>query len=55
MRKDALATRKRIIDSAEQLFAEKVEEATSLLDNARAAQQKNRSAWQYPLEGKCLF
>ena len=44
MRKDTVATRKRIIDTAEKLFAEKGVEATSLLDIARASGQKNRSA-----------
>ncbi len=52
MRKDTLATRKRIIDTAERLFAEKGVEATSLLDIARAAEQKNRSALQYHFKNK---
>lgn len=52
MRKDTLATRKRIIDAAEKLFAKKGVEATSLLDIARAAEQKNRSALQYHFKNK---
>lgn len=52
MRKDTLATRRRIIDAAEQLFAAKGVEATSLLDIARAAEQKNRSALQYHFNNK---
>lgn len=52
MRKDTLATRKRIIDAAETLFAEKGVEATSLLDIARAAEQRNRSALQYHFNNK---
>ncbi|CAH0990190.1 hypothetical protein SIN8267_00282 [Sinobacterium norvegicum] len=52
MRKDTTATRKRIIDTAEILFAEKGVEATSLLDITRAAKQKNRSALQYHFKNK---
>lgn len=52
MRKDTQVTRKRIIDAAERLFAEKGVEATSLLDIARAAEQKNRSALQYHFTNK---
>ena len=52
MRKDTQATRKRIIDAAETLFADKGVEATSLLDIARAAEQKNRSALQYHFTNK---
>ncbi|MEP4146396.1 MAG: helix-turn-helix domain-containing protein [Halioglobus sp.] len=52
MRKDTQATRKRIIDAAESLFADKGVEATSLLDIARAAEQKNRSALQYHFKNK---
>lgn len=52
MRKDTLATRRRIIDAAEQLFAEKGVEATSLLEIAKAAGQKNRGALQYHFENK---
>ena len=37
MRKDTQATRRRIIDAAEKLFAEKGVEASSLLKIARAA------------------
>ena len=52
MRKDTVATRKRIIDAAEKLFADKGVEATSLLDIARASGQKNRSALQYHFKNK---
>lgn len=52
MRKDTLATRKRIIDTAEALFAERGVEGTSLLEIARAAGQKNRSALQYHFTNK---
>jgi AcrR family transcriptional regulator len=52
VRKDTLATRKRIINAAEKLFAEKGVEATSLLDIAKAAKQKNRSALQYHFDNK---
>ncbi len=46
-RKDALLTRQRIVDAAEQLFAEHGIDNVTLLDIARAAQQKNRGALQY--------
>ena len=52
MRKDTLATRKRIIDTAEALFAERGVESTSLLEVAKAAGQKNRSALQYHFTNK---
>ena len=52
MRKDTQATRKRIIDTAEQLFAHNGVEATSLLDITKAAEQKNRSALQYHFKNK---
>lgn len=52
MRKDTLATRKRIIDAAEALFAEQGVDNTSLLEIARAAGQKNRSAMQYHFTNK---
>ena len=52
MRKDTVATRKRIIDTAEKLFAEKGVEVTSLLDIARASGQRNRSALQYHFKNK---
>ncbi len=52
MRKDTAATRKRIIDTAECLFAERGVDNTSLLDIAKAAQQKNRSALQYHFTNK---
>lgn len=47
LRKDTQATRKRLIDTAEHLFAELGVDNTSLLDIAKAADQKNRSALQY--------
>ncbi|MGI9284195.1 MAG: TetR family transcriptional regulator [Pseudomonadales bacterium] len=43
MRKHTLATRNRIIDTAEILFAERGVDNTSLLDIAKATQQENRS------------
>ena len=52
MRKDTLATRSRIIDTAETLFAERGVESTSLLEIAKAAGQKNRSALQYHFTNK---
>lgn len=52
MRKDTQATRKRIIDTAEKLFADHGVEATSLLDITKAAEQKNRSALQYHFKNK---
>jgi AcrR family transcriptional regulator len=52
LRKDTLTTRKRIIDTAEALFAERGVESTSLLEIARAAGQKNRSAMQYHFTNK---
>ncbi len=52
MRKDTAATRKRIIDTAERLFAERGVDNTSLLDISKAAQQKNRSALQYHFTNK---
>ena len=52
MRKDTAATRKRIIDTAENLFAERGVDNTSLLDISKAAQQKNRSALQYHFTNK---
>ena len=52
MRKDTAATRKRIIDTAERLFAERGVDNTSLLDISKAAEQKNRSALQYHFTNK---
>lgn len=52
MRKDTLATRTRIIDAAEVLFATRGVESTSLLEIAKAAGQKNRSAMQYHFTNK---
>ena len=52
MRKDTLSTRKRIIDTAERLFSERGVESTSLLEIAKAAGQKNRSALQYHFTNK---
>lgn len=52
MRKDTLATRKHIIDAAETLFATRGVENTSVLEIAKAAGQKNRSALQYHFTNK---
>jgi AcrR family transcriptional regulator len=52
LRKDTLTTRKRIIEAAETLFAERGVESTSLLEIAKAAGQKNRSAMQYHFTNK---
>ena len=52
MRKDTQATRIRIINTAESLFAEQGIESTSLLEIARASDQKNRSALQYHFTNK---
>lgn len=52
MRKDTAATRKRIIDTAEKLFAARGVDNTSLLDISKAAQQRNRSALQYHFTNK---
>jgi AcrR family transcriptional regulator len=52
VRRDTQATRKRIIDAAETLFAERGVASTSLLEIARAAGQKNRSALQYHFTNK---
>jgi len=52
VRKDTLATRKRIIDAAETLFAEQGVDNTSLVEIAKAAGQKNRSALQYHFTDK---
>ncbi len=52
MRKDTVETRKRIIDTAELLFAERGLEITSLLEIAKEAGQKNRSALQYHFTNK---
>lgn len=52
MRKDTAETRKRIIDTAERLFAKRGVESTSLLEIAREAGQKNRSALQYHFTNK---
>ena len=46
-RKDTLQTRRRLIDTAESLFAERGIDNVSLVDISRCAQQKNRSALQY--------
>jgi AcrR family transcriptional regulator len=52
LRKDTLATRTRIIDAAEVLFATRGVESTSLLEIAKSAGQKNRSAMQYHFTDK---
>jgi AcrR family transcriptional regulator len=52
MRKDTRATRERIINAAETLFAEQGVDSTSLLEIAGTAGQKNRSALQYHFTNK---
>ena len=52
LRKDTIATRRHIVDTAEHLFAEQGVESTSLLEIARKAGQKNRSALQYHFTNK---
>ena len=52
MRKDTVETRRRIIDTAEQLFAERGVESVSLVEIAKASGQKNRSALQYHFTNK---
>ncbi len=52
MRKDTQETRRRIIDTAESMFAERGVEITSLVEIAKAAGQKNRSALQYHFTNK---
>lgn len=47
LRKDTLETRRQIVDAAEALFAEHGVDNVTLLDIARAAEQKNRNAPQY--------
>jgi AcrR family transcriptional regulator len=46
-RKDTLETRRHIVDAAEALFAEHGIDNVTLLDIARASEQKNRNAPQY--------
>jgi AcrR family transcriptional regulator len=46
-RKDTLETRRQIVDAAEALFAEHGVDNVTLLDIARASEQKNRNAPQY--------
>jgi AcrR family transcriptional regulator len=46
-RRDTLETRRQIVDAAEMLFAEHGVDNVTLLDIARAADQKNRNAAQY--------
>ncbi|MBK8289546.1 MAG: TetR family transcriptional regulator [Cellvibrionales bacterium] len=47
LRKDTLETRRQIVDAAEALFAEHGVDNVTLLDIARASEQKNRNAPQY--------
>ncbi len=47
MRQDSVATRARIVATAERLYAERGVEAVSLVEVSRAAGQRNRSAAQY--------
>lgn len=46
-RKDTLVTRRQLVDAAEKLFAEKGLDNVSMMDIARAAEQKNRNVLQY--------
>ncbi len=52
MRKDTQLTRQKLVDAAEQLFAEKGLESTSLFDVLKASGVKNRSALQYHFKDK---
>ncbi len=47
VRKDGLETKRRLVDTAERLFAERGVERVSLVDVSRDAGQKNRNAAQY--------
>lgn len=51
-RKDTLETRRLIVDAAEALFAEHGVDNVTLLNIARAAEQKNRNAPQYHFNDK---
>ena len=52
MRKDTLATRNLLINTAEKLFAEKGVESTTLFDVFKTSGLKNRSALQYHFKDK---
>ncbi len=52
LRKDTQITRAKILDAAEELFAQNSITGTSLLDIAKASEQKNRSALQYHFNNK---
>jgi len=52
LRKDTQITRAKILDAAEELFAQNSITGTSLLDIAKASNQKNRSALQYHFTNK---
>jgi AcrR family transcriptional regulator len=52
LRKDTQITRAKILDAAEDLFAQNSITGTSLLDIAKASEQKNRSALQYHFTNK---
>jgi len=52
MRKDTIATRNKIISTAERLFAEQGIDAVSLNEITRAAEQKNKSALSYHFGSK---
>lgn len=52
LRKDTQITRAKILDAAEELFARNSITGTSLLDIAKASEQKNRSALQYHFNNK---
>ena len=47
VRKDGLATKRRLLDTAERLFAQRGVERVKLVDVSREAGQKNRNAAQY--------
>ncbi len=52
LRRDTQITRAKILDAAEELFAKNSITGTSLLDIAKASEQKNRSALQYHFNNK---
>lgn len=52
LRRDTQITRAKILDAAEELFARNSITGTSLLDIAKASEQKNRSALQYHFTNK---
>jgi len=52
LRRDTQITRAKILDAAEELFAQNSITGTSLLDIAKASEQRNRSALQYHFTNK---